>query len=157
MIAVVCSSWPCVFMMFFFSSRRRHTRCALVTGVQTCALPIWSATDATRGASRGLAGGGSRCQLDDLRRIVDGCVADRVERRGREPQGAPEPPTRNPLGTTGRQVEPGLLVHRRAAQPQAGHHLGDRQVLGSLSHPSLLDGLNPKTGSSWKRQIRTEE
>src|SRR3546814_10452094 len=28
--------------LFFFSSRRRHTRCALVTGVQTCALPIWS-------------------------------------------------------------------------------------------------------------------
>src|SRR3546814_3942220 len=29
-----------VFSFFFFSSRRRHTRCALVTGVQTCALPI---------------------------------------------------------------------------------------------------------------------
>src|SRR3546814_7054841 len=29
-------------LLFFFSSRRRHTRCALVTGVQTCALPIWS-------------------------------------------------------------------------------------------------------------------
>src|SRR3546814_6619581 len=28
------------FFSFFFSSRRRHTRCALVTGVQTCALPI---------------------------------------------------------------------------------------------------------------------
>src|SRR3546814_8348731 len=28
-------------IFFFFSSRRRHTRCALVTGVQTCALPIW--------------------------------------------------------------------------------------------------------------------
>src|SRR3546814_13747885 len=27
-------------MCFFFSSRRRHTICALVTGVQTCALPI---------------------------------------------------------------------------------------------------------------------
>src|SRR3546814_9268341 len=27
-------------MFFFFASRRRHTRCALVTGVQTCALPI---------------------------------------------------------------------------------------------------------------------
>src|SRR3546814_16345016 len=26
--------------VFFFSSRGRHTRCALVTGVQTCALPI---------------------------------------------------------------------------------------------------------------------
>src|SRR3546814_8578604 len=36
----------CIFLyifvsfVFFFSSRRRHTRCALVTGVQTCALPI---------------------------------------------------------------------------------------------------------------------
>src|SRR3546814_1725330 len=30
-----------LFSLFFFSSRRRHTRCALVTGVQTCALPIF--------------------------------------------------------------------------------------------------------------------
>src|SRR3546814_2079351 len=30
----------CFLCFFFFSSRRRHTRCALVTGVQTCALPI---------------------------------------------------------------------------------------------------------------------
>src|SRR3546814_9782000 len=30
-----------LFCFFFFSSRRRHTRCALVTGVQTCALPIY--------------------------------------------------------------------------------------------------------------------
>src|SRR3546814_3144698 len=29
-----------VMLCVFFSSRRRHTRCALVTGVQTCALPI---------------------------------------------------------------------------------------------------------------------
>src|SRR3546814_18845352 len=28
-------------MIVFFSSRRRHTSCALVTGVQTCALPIF--------------------------------------------------------------------------------------------------------------------
>src|SRR3546814_3840095 len=36
-------------VIFVFSSRRRHTRCALVTGVQTCALPIsWS-----RGAQPG--------------------------------------------------------------------------------------------------------
>src|SRR3546814_7719187 len=33
-------------LTFFFSSRRRHTRCALVTGVQTCALPIYAAPDA---------------------------------------------------------------------------------------------------------------
>src|SRR3546814_15692509 len=30
-----------MFFDFFFSSRRRHTSCALVTGVQTCALPIY--------------------------------------------------------------------------------------------------------------------
>src|SRR3546814_5488864 len=39
----MCSSrfMSLVFLfVFFFSSRRRHTRCALVTGVQTCALPI---------------------------------------------------------------------------------------------------------------------
>src|SRR3546814_14502076 len=34
------SSVSCGFFIVFFSSRRRHTRCALVTGVQTCALPI---------------------------------------------------------------------------------------------------------------------
>src|SRR3546814_5754260 len=34
-------------MCVFFSSRRRHTRCALVTGVQTCALPIYVVTTGT--------------------------------------------------------------------------------------------------------------
>src|SRR3546814_12129926 len=33
----------CDLFLFFFTSRRRHTRCALVTGVQTCALPIYAA------------------------------------------------------------------------------------------------------------------
>src|SRR3546814_10682928 len=37
---------------FFFSSRRRHTRCALVTGVQTCALQIYVQDDA---AARGIS------------------------------------------------------------------------------------------------------
>src|SRR3546814_6989497 len=32
-------------LLFFFSSRRRHTRCALVTGVQTCALPAFLSFD----------------------------------------------------------------------------------------------------------------
>src|SRR3546814_10333866 len=36
-----------VIVCFFFSSRRRHTCCALVTGVQTCALPIWRIWGAT--------------------------------------------------------------------------------------------------------------
>src|SRR3546814_1420613 len=37
MVLCICPPW---LLCFFFSSRRRHTRCALLTGVQTCALPI---------------------------------------------------------------------------------------------------------------------
>src|SRR3546814_5643193 len=37
-----------LYALFLLSSRRRHTRCALVTGVQTCALPIyWDPVDQT--------------------------------------------------------------------------------------------------------------
>src|SRR3546814_5707173 len=48
--SLVCTCW------FFFSSRRRQTRCALVTGVQTCALPI----------SHLLAGGGDLRAIQEL-------------------------------------------------------------------------------------------
>src|SRR3546814_2130187 len=53
-------------LFFFFSSRRRHTRCALVTGVQTCALPISSRKvsrtwlTVTLPASRSCGGGALR-------------------------------------------------------------------------------------------------
>src|SRR3546814_17752676 len=54
---------------FFFSSRRRHTRCALVTGVQTCALPIFQAVRTIEGEDHAFAcssneGGSGR--LDDV-------------------------------------------------------------------------------------------
>src|SRR3546814_3619070 len=42
------------FVCFFFSSRRRHTRCALVTGVQTCALPISLLADQRHGEAIGV-------------------------------------------------------------------------------------------------------
>src|SRR3546814_7718600 len=41
-----------LFFYFFFASRRRHTRCALVTGVQTCALPILVGEFTIRGDDR---------------------------------------------------------------------------------------------------------
>src|SRR3546814_4808013 len=60
-------------LIFFFPSRRRHTRCALVTGVQTCALPIWrpdaaaglpaAAGDRAAGAQE-RRGGGAVVHLD---------------------------------------------------------------------------------------------
>src|SRR3546814_10316789 len=52
---------------FFFSSRRRHTRCALVTGVQTCALPI-----SPHGRRAGAGAGGARRRRRRGRRAV-GC------------------------------------------------------------------------------------
>src|SRR3546814_1945504 len=51
-----------LFVSFFFSSRRRHTRCALVTGVQTCALPICTGRGTTEG------GGGARAESRDVDR-----------------------------------------------------------------------------------------
>src|SRR3546814_8128528 len=71
---LIVNLWFC----FFFSSRRRHTSCALVTGVQTCALPIC-------GARRGRQGRGGarsyhpRARLRRGRRVV--CRAG-VARRG---------------------------------------------------------------------------
>src|SRR3546814_9568116 len=55
-------------MLFFFSSRRRHTRCALVTGVQTCALPISrrSLAEAVRGKAIG-------------REVINGTAARDIE------------------------------------------------------------------------------
>src|SRR3546814_3905157 len=49
--------------MLVFASRRRHTRCALVTGVQTCALPISRLAVGARhagdhGVEDAVAGGG---------------------------------------------------------------------------------------------------
>src|SRR3546814_7962653 len=41
MFMVLCRMSLLITSFFLFSSRRRHTRCALVTGVQTCALPIY--------------------------------------------------------------------------------------------------------------------
>src|SRR3546814_9609077 len=57
---------------FFFSSRRRHTRCALVTGVQTCALPIFhlGANVAARGWHEGLFGRAPLAGVDSQRYLV---------------------------------------------------------------------------------------
>src|SRR3546814_2873433 len=49
--------------VFFFSSRRRHTRCALVTGVQTCALPISAGERLVVAGCLGVAAGADRLRL----------------------------------------------------------------------------------------------
>src|SRR3546814_13768499 len=65
---------------FFFSSRRRHTRCALVTGVQTCALPIWPEGGEHQGAGALLGqrhdvGGACEAVRSEERRVGKECVS----------------------------------------------------------------------------------
>src|SRR3546814_7999720 len=63
------------YCLFFFSSRRRHTRCALVTGVQTCALPICRRGSSVSGGSGGPKRiGGLRVSMH----IADPAGTDRV-------------------------------------------------------------------------------
>src|SRR3546814_4755782 len=82
-------------LLFFFSSRRRHTRCALVTGVQTCALPISPRHDGgcvERRAARSLSGRRHvRGRQDQPQLFAQRTLRDR--RRGAEGRGADAPRT----------------------------------------------------------------
>src|SRR3546814_14743386 len=66
-------------MYCFFSSRRRHTSCALVTGVQTCALPIYYVSLVYFGGSSGWVK--KLLPLGEARR-----VSGRLEQYGQELQ-----------------------------------------------------------------------
>src|SRR3546814_9487827 len=63
--------------VFLFSSRRRHTRCALVTGVQTCALPI-SAYPRKEGSKAKTKASWVRQKLDGQADQIIAAVADRA-------------------------------------------------------------------------------
>src|SRR3546814_19456867 len=69
------------FDIFFFSSRRRHTRCALVTGVQTCALPIFGGRIAS-GRRGGRGAGGQRQRGEGQQRDADIHAAKLADRAG---------------------------------------------------------------------------
>src|SRR3546814_1642317 len=62
-----------ILIVFFFSSRRRHTRCALVTGVQTCALPIFPTpyVSQSQAASRSMFGSTDDPNQADPKRLMD--------------------------------------------------------------------------------------
>src|SRR3546814_12777491 len=74
--------------MFFFSSRRRHTRCALVTGVQTCALPILFNDSALKGAHFIELCNQARTPIVFLQNITGFMVGKEYERRGITKDGA---------------------------------------------------------------------
>src|SRR3546814_2653141 len=115
----------------FFSSRRRHTRCALVTGVQTCALPILEEIPAI-----------GQFSVRKLRRVSDG--ASRLAGRDRDAQGGGEG-----AESRGRLVADGggRLLQEISAALQRGQGAlcrgvdGDRRPCRSEEHTSELQSL----------------
>src|SRR3546814_3422846 len=115
---------------FVFSSRRRHTRCALVTGVQTCALPI-CAKSASGMQPRPAADVGMHT---DLRR--SGIRARRILVFGRERRLFAKPrPARTPAGCP---AVPAARARRRgrraAARARSEEHTSELQSLMRISY-----------------------
>src|SRR3546814_9107594 len=107
---MILVKWSTSMFWLFVSSRRRHTRCALVTGVQTCALPI--------------LGVGRLAQLREM--AADGVMRklrDMVgaEMRGKELKGADADMAARDAGQHPAGV-PALALH-----PVAGRNRGDRK------------------------------
>src|SRR3546814_2505086 len=102
---VLSSLFSSLWVFFFFSSRRRHTRCALVTGVQTCALPISDLADPT-GAAQAQEGGEGRSENP----AAPGTV---VAASYRDPEGAETPD---------RQATLSIPEHPQPATADVGEH-----------------------------------
>src|SRR3546814_1535724 len=114
--------------MFFFSSRRRHTRCALVTGVQTCALPIYP----TFGIKENrLQSSHRQCTAD---READHPCADNHAFGGLH-QRAPE--DRSAFGDTIKSVDSGPVLPPSGGQWRCAVRRGRR----SEEHTSELQSL----------------
>src|SRR3546814_302262 len=76
-------------VIFFFSSRRLHTSCALVTGVQTCALPIYRPRRHRHPHEGGRRLRGRRHRVDRRGGVQHGARARRAPARARGPAPAP--------------------------------------------------------------------
>src|SRR3546814_3553748 len=123
-------------LSFFFSSRRRDTRCALVTGVQTCALPI---SNRFGHAEPRIAGAIARqaCTLEQV--ILAGCShPPAVELAERLLAIAPREAGRDPLakvfyadnGSAGVEVALKMAFHwfrNRGDEPRRTRFVSDRK------------------------------
>src|SRR3546814_19713635 len=144
-----------VFVLFFFSSRRRHTRCALVTGVQTCALPIWlSAADWPAGRFPSRSAG--RCRQRRVRRIRHS-VAPKKE--GRSPAPGSWPSSRLAIRRSSPQrAAPGRTGETPPDRPAMapGRGEGGRSRPRSPSRlPEAQTRVDRKSDGEGKGEVRT--
>src|SRR3546814_12187252 len=121
---------------FFFSSIRRHTRCALVTGVQTCALPIYSGADDARRACGGApprddAGCGDRKAGAAARRQAGLGLAGAIPAAYRRPRISP--------------FGPGLQLRRGAGTGPPG--------AGGVAAGSRLTAVDRRSVGEGKRRV----
>src|SRR3546814_19160497 len=161
MLVQTCSDYNYYVLLFFFSSRRRHTICALVTGVQTCALPICPVTRLRwRGAAPPQPGDRAGFRLGALwpdprragrsARTQDQRLAgalDRIAAAGGSAcrlgplNSAPQPPRRRAQGGGCR---PGAALAPRAVVPPAADRgrlpSGERPVSGLHDLAAALPG-----------------
>src|SRR3546814_4598039 len=100
--------------MYVFSSRRRHTRCALGTGVQTCALPI--SRDDSRRQGRTLALLRNACGRDTLTHVAE-------RQRGLRP--------------TPRPASCRWTTFEEGARPMAIYHLAVKSVSRSTGRSAV--------------------
>src|SRR3546814_3692269 len=113
---------------FFFSSRRRHTRCALVTGVQTCALPIYPACRPADPRSSGRL-----CPLFLDPEIPARDFARWQADRPGEPQSYPGPFRRRGRAQNGAYIGSWLLLSR-LGETRSEEHTSELQSLMRISY-----------------------
>src|SRR3546814_8138116 len=114
LVSMVLTVFGCFhFMFFFFSSRRRHTRCALVTGVQTCALPICGAQRQRLTDIQQCSSAPGRTPTITIRKIIGG--GNRSSRIALCKEAASNRPAIN-SGTPGQhQIPQGPVILRKKA------------------------------------------
>src|SRR3546814_16124928 len=130
------------FYFFFFASRRRHTRCALVTGVQTCALPIWSDRPEVAGLQAG-----REVRARDVLDVGRGSSDSRSDLFG-------EPVKPHPAGSLAKRsiddVAPNGAIPRNAATGSSGQQ-------DALSYQERLRGAkDPTAERSAERRVGKE-
>src|SRR3546814_6285838 len=111
------------FVVFFFSSRRRHTICALVTGVQTCALPISARRDSTsKGRLTASPAAAQRAPVGSIRRPPCCRRPTRTTRTAARAGSVPERETADGHHSARRLRRPARLTpHERFAQIGRAH------------------------------------
>src|SRR3546814_3796959 len=138
-------------LCFFFSSRRRHTRCALVTGVQTCALPISQGVTrkpSRRGLAARVSGMAGADISDQPEQQLDG------ERGGDQSGEEDELPGAQPPGTerqhlAARQID---LDQLERAVGRSEEHTSELQSLMRISYAVFC--LTKKTHNYRERTLQ---